>query len=63
MKLWVAVTDKRWFEYLVQLAPHEVNFWHPSGTRNFKVLQPGEPFIFKLHAPNNFIAGGGFFVR
>jgi len=24
---------------------------------------PGEPFLFKLHSPNNFIVGGGHFVR
>ena len=63
MKMWVGVTDKSWFEYLMRLAPDEVNFWQPSGTRNFKVLQPGEPFLFKLHSPHNFIVGGGFFVR
>jgi len=27
------------------------------------MLQPGVPFLFKLHAPDNFIVGGGFFVR
>jgi len=27
------------------------------------VLQPGEPFLFKLHSPQNYIVGGGFFVR
>lgn len=63
MKLWVGVTDKDWFEHLSWLGPDEVNFWQPSGTRNFRVLQPGEPFLFKLHSPNNFIVGGGFFVR
>ena len=26
-------------------------------------MSPGEPFLFKLHAPNNYIVGGGFFVR
>nr|WP_246574549.1 HNH endonuclease [Chelatococcus asaccharovorans] len=42
--------------------PHdEVNFWQPSGTTTFKALQPGELFLFKLHAPNNFIVGGGVF--
>jgi putative restriction endonuclease len=25
------------------------------------VLQPGEPFLFKLHSPKNYIVGGGFF--
>ena len=63
MKLWVGVTDKNWFQYLSQRNPDEVNFWQPSGSRNFKVLRAGEPFLFKLHAPNNFIVGGGFFVR
>jgi putative restriction endonuclease len=41
----------------------EVNFWQPSSFREFRVLQPGEPFLFKLHSPFNFIVGGGFFVR
>ena len=63
MKLWVGVTDKNWFEHLTLRSPDEVNFWQPSGTRNFRVLQPGEPFLFKLHSPNNFVVGGGFFVR
>ena len=30
---------------------------------DFKVLQWGEPFLFKLHAPRNFIVGGGFFTK
>jgi putative restriction endonuclease len=63
MKIWIGVTDKSWYEHLARLAPEEVNFWQPSGTRTFRVLQPGEPFLFKLHSPNNFIVGGGFFVR
>ena len=63
MKIWVGITDKDWFEQLARLAPDEVNFWKPSGARAFHVLQPGEPFLFKLHSPNNFIVGGGFFVR
>src|SRR3954467_14453124 len=63
MKIWVGVTDKNWYDHLTQLQPEEVNFWQPSGSRNFRVLQPGEPFLFKLHAPHNFIVGGGFFVR
>lgn len=63
MKIWVGVTDKNWYEHLARLAPEEVNFWQPSGTRIFRVLQSGEPFLFKLHSPNNFIVGGGFFVR
>lgn len=63
MKIWVAVTDKRWFKFLASQNPDEVNFWQPSGSRRFRVLQAGEPFLFKLHAPDNYIVGGGYFVR
>jgi putative restriction endonuclease len=59
----VGVTDGDWFSFLRALRPDEVNFWQPSGGRPFNVLQPGEPFLFKLHSPENFIVGGGFFVR
>jgi len=62
VRLFVAVTDKSWFDQLRASAPHdEVNFWQPSGTTRFRALQPGELFLFKLHAPNNFIVGGGIF--
>lgn len=63
MKVWVGVTDDGWFNYLRARNPDEVNFWQPSGGREFRVLQPGEPFLFKLHSPKNYIVGGGFFVR
>lgn len=63
MKIWVGVTDDGWFNYLKARSPDEVNFWQPSGGREFKALQPGEPFLFKLHSPKNYIVGGGFFVR
>ena len=39
----------------------EVNFWQPSGAREFRVLDPGEPFFFKTHYPDNKVVGGGFF--
>ena len=63
MKLWVGVTDADWYNRLHQLVPDEVNFWQPSGSRVFRVLQAGELFLFKLHSPHNFIVGGGYFVR
>src|SRR5438270_6414664 len=59
MKIWVGVTDKSWYEHLIRFAPDEANFWQPSGSRTFRALQPGEPFLFKLHSPDNFIVGGG----
>lgn len=60
INLVVAVTDADWFETLRYLDPDEVNFWSPS-PRNFQALNPGEFFLFKLHAPRNFIVGGGVF--
>lgn len=30
---------------------------------HFRVIDVGAPFLFKLHSPLNFIAGGGYFVR
>jgi putative restriction endonuclease len=63
MKLWVGVTDGDWFEFLRKRQPDEVNFWQPSSARQFRALAPGEPFLFKLHSPRNYIVGGGFFVR
>jgi len=63
MRFWVGVTDKAWFEHLLARAPDEVNFWQPSSRRLATFLEPGVPFLFKLHAPDNYIVGGGFFVR
>lgn len=63
MKVWVGVTDKDWFEFLSRIGADEVNFWQPSGSRSFRALQPGEPFLFKLHSPDDFVVGGGHFVR
>jgi putative restriction endonuclease len=62
LNLVIAVTDGDWFDMLRQLpACDEVNFWAPSATI-FRALQPGELFLFKLHAPRNFIVGGGIFA-
>ncbi len=62
MRFYVGVTDNAWFDFLQQSGPDEVNFWRPSG-KEFSALEPGEPFLFKLHSPMNFIVGGGFFIR
>ncbi|MBX3586721.1 MAG: HNH endonuclease [Ramlibacter sp.] len=62
IRLVVAVTDIEWFTLLRQQPLlKEVNFWAPSGN-NFRALQPGELFLFKLHAPINKIVGGGVFA-
>ena len=66
MRAYVAVTDKDWFDHLRTLSKREdveeVNFWTPKpwGGR-FRVLDRGQPLLFKLKSPHNAIAGGGFF--
>jgi putative restriction endonuclease len=64
MRFWVGVTDFDWYRFLAARPDiDEVNFWQPSGAVEFKALQPGDLFLFKLHSPRNFIAGGGFFAH
>jgi putative restriction endonuclease len=63
MKFYIGVTDHNWFNYLKSEQPDELNFWQPGGKQTFKAIQPNNLFLFKLHSPNNFIVGGGFFVR
>jgi putative restriction endonuclease len=65
MRFWVGVTDYDWFQFLASLPDvDEVNFWQPSAARQAVILQPGDQFVFKLHAAQGgFIVGGGTFVR
>lgn len=62
----VHVTDKVWFEHfrpqdeLTEV--DEVNFWRPSAQNRFRAISEGEPFLFRLKAPINMIAGFGFFA-
>ncbi|MGL9621659.1 hypothetical protein QRQ56_27065 [Bradyrhizobium sp. U531] len=35
--------------------------WQPSGTTQFRALQPGELFLFKVDVPNSFIVSSGIF--
>ena len=64
MKAFVAVTDFDWFTFLSALPEiDEVNFWQPGGSHRFQSLSPGEPFLFKLHSPRDYIVGGRFFAH
>lgn len=64
MKLFVGVTDWDWWKlHSDRDQIEEVNFWKPSPEGTFRALQQGELFLFKLHSPRNFIAGGGFFSK
>ncbi|OGO81520.1 MAG: restriction endonuclease [Clostridiales bacterium GWC2_40_7] len=63
MKLYVGITDFEWFKALKQANCDEVNFWKPGGSTNFKALDEGDLFLFKLHSPKDYIVGGGFFLK
>jgi putative restriction endonuclease len=64
MRGFVAVTDPGWYERLAALGqdrgPMDANFWRPSARR--VALPTGTPFLFKLRAPANAIAGFGYFA-
>lgn len=61
MRFYIGMTDNAWFRFLAARQPEELNFWQPSA-KSFKAIEPGAPFLFKLHKPQHVIAGGGFFV-
>ncbi|MEQ8235206.1 MAG: HNH endonuclease [Syntrophomonadaceae bacterium] len=63
MKMYVGITDFDWFKTLKQANCDEVNYWKPGGRTNFKALDEGELFLFKLHSPQDYIVGGGFFLK
>ena len=64
MQAYVGITDLGWFNLLRSLPKiDEVNFWQPSGNRQFRALNPGELFLFKLHSPHDYIVGGGLYVH
>jgi putative restriction endonuclease len=60
----IAVTDPGWYQRLhalgSTLGPMDANFWRPSPRR--VGLATGTPFLFKLRAPSNAIAGFGYFA-
>ena len=59
-KAFVGITDKDWFHFLKDNGCKEVNFWRPNN-KGFRALKENELFLFKLHSPDNYIVGGGFF--
>lgn len=63
MRAYVGVTDGDWYRFLRERPDlDEVNFWQPSGGHTFRAIEPGEPFLFKLHYPENAIIGGGTYT-
>ena len=63
MRMYAGITDFDWFKTLKKANCDEVNFWKPGGRTNFKALEEGDLFLFKLHSPQDFIVGGGFFLK
>jgi putative restriction endonuclease len=63
VKLFVGVTNNDWFRYLSARRPDEVNFWRPRSQMEFRALNPGDIFLFKLHSPLDYIAGGGVYLK
>lgn len=69
-KFYVGITDKDWMNNLVHNKENLngfINFWTP-GTQEFKVLENGDLFLFKLHSKKDKgeygeIVGGAFFSR
>jgi putative restriction endonuclease len=62
MRMLVALTDREWARHLsLHRELEEVNFWRPRSKDEFHALQPGEPLLFKLHAPERAICGVGWF--
>jgi putative restriction endonuclease len=59
VNLFIANTANDWFDLLSsQSNLTEVNFWQPSG-KEFRAIQPGELFVFRLKSPRNKIGGFG----
>jgi len=64
MNLYIGITDNTWFNNLrYKQDLDEVNFWQPGEHARLPQLEVGTPYLFKLHYPYNFIAGGGFFAH
>lgn len=67
---YIGITDSKWLSLLRDdfnrgLLAKQVNFWTP-GTREFKALDTGDLFLFKLHnnkstGEHGEIVGGGYF--
>lgn len=67
MEPFVALTDRRWFEFLWSRSTDgrvdEVNFWSPATTKVLKRMAPGEPMFLRFGAPFHAVVGYGFFLH
>src|SRR5580704_6751130 len=59
VSLYIANTDNEWFDFLsTRQDLTEVNFWQPGG-KEFRAIEPGELFAFRLKSPRNKVGGFG----
>ena len=68
---YVGITDTNWMNFIKRKQAageigNHINFWTP-GNQNFKAIQPGNLFVFKLHCNSvkgekGEIVGAGYYV-
>lgn len=67
MNFYIGNTDYDWYSFLKEhnnpSSPEDINFWKPGGQAQFRAIQKNEPFLLRLKAPYNAIAGVAFFSR
>lgn len=60
----VGLTDDAWFRHFrpddARVEVDEVNFWRPLAQTQFRALEPGQPFFFRLKAPDVWEAEASF---
>ena len=61
MRLFVGLAERAWVERVAALGPADASLWRPH-RRRFRALDPGEPYLLKLHAPEHAVVGAGRFV-
>ena len=57
----MGLVERRWVERLRPHPPDDAALWTAAG-RGFRALAPGDPYLFKLHAPDHAIVGGAFYA-
>ena len=57
----MGLVERRWVERLRAHPPDDAALWTAAG-RGFRALAPGDPYLFKLHAPDHAIVGGAFYA-
>ena len=61
MKYFIGNTDIRWYNFLKDRKPEEINFWQPNSHGNFRAILKGAPFLFRIKSPVDKVGGLAFF--